>query len=243
VFLEAVDEVISEILGHDVLGSLYVALEKQYDVTKDEIPYRMDTVYKILREIFGVQGSTTLTERIVRRLYENLNLEFEEVDGLQLMDYVEIAKRKLPQKQATKRFVAALKKFSRKRDRYGTPVNVREETELTGPLGASNMLVLNALNEKEEMKIDEVAQRVRMPIPTTQRRVDDMIERMLIVRFVRVNGTHYSITKLGKSALLRYDRKPKKNDPAKSGNDWSEPTQPSPKPSSDFLSPHRPVQW
>jgi len=97
VFLEALDEVINEMLGFEVLRSLYTALEKQYDVTKDELPYRLETACEILNEVFGVKGATTIRKSIVRRLYQKFDLEFDEVAGFRLMEYVEIAKRKLAQ--------------------------------------------------------------------------------------------------------------------------------------------------
>jgi len=62
-------------------------------VTRDELPYRLEMAYEILREIFGIQGGRT----IARRLYEKLGLRFEEVPKFELMDYVEIAKNKLSQ--------------------------------------------------------------------------------------------------------------------------------------------------
>jgi hypothetical protein len=96
--VEAMDEVIGEMLGRKVLKSLYTALETHYDVTKDEIPYRIETAYKILKDVFGVQGSTTISNSIVRRLYQKLGLDFEEIAGIRLMEYVEIAKRKLATK-------------------------------------------------------------------------------------------------------------------------------------------------
>ena len=95
----------SELLGREVLRSLYLALENQYDVTKDEVPCRIETAYKILRDVFGVKGAGTLSRRIVRRLYDKLDLKFDEVDGLHLMEYVDIAKRKLAQEETAERFL------------------------------------------------------------------------------------------------------------------------------------------
>ena len=212
VFLETVDEVISEMLDREVLRSLYIALENRYDVTKDEIPYRLETAYKILEDVFGAQGSGTVTKRIAYRLYQKLDLEFEEVGGLRLMDYLEIAKRKLEQEQTSKQFLTSVEKLSTKRRGYRT-----EEKALTGLPDTSDMLVLKTLNEKKEMKIDEIAEQIGMPIPTTQRRVNEMLEKVFITRSIRINGTHYAITKLGKFCLLLYTRKPTKIDHDKNG--------------------------
>lgn len=89
--------------------SFYIALKKGYNITRDEIPYRIETVNKMLGDVFGIQELTTISKSIGYRLCEKLDLKFEEADGLQLMDYIKIAKRKLPQKHATKRAATALR--------------------------------------------------------------------------------------------------------------------------------------
>ena len=90
---ESIDESISELLGQKVLESLYSVLQKQYDVTRDELPYRLDTAYKLLGEVFGIQATRTISKSISRRLYQKLNLDFEDAVDLSLTQYVEIAKK------------------------------------------------------------------------------------------------------------------------------------------------------
>ena len=97
--LEAIDESIGELIGERVLKSLYSLLQKHYDVTRDELPYRLDTVYKLLREVFGIHATGTISKRIIRRLYLKLNLEFEDSADLGLKEYVDIAKNKLAKGQ------------------------------------------------------------------------------------------------------------------------------------------------
>ena len=99
ILLEAIDESIGELLGQVVLGALYSVLEKRYDVTRDELPYRLDTAYKLLGEVFGIQATRTISKSISRRLYEKLNLKFDDAAGLGLMEYVDMAKKKLAQGQ------------------------------------------------------------------------------------------------------------------------------------------------
>jgi hypothetical protein len=98
--LAAIDESISELLGQRVLESLYSVLERRYDVTRDELPYRLDTAYMLLGEVFGIHATRTISKSIIRRLYGKLNLEFEDVAGLGLMEEVEMAKKKLAQGQS-----------------------------------------------------------------------------------------------------------------------------------------------
>jgi len=97
ILLEAIDESIRELLGQRVLESLYSVLEKRHDVTRDELPYRLETAYKLLDEVFGIQATRTISNRIIRQLYQKLNLEFEDTGSLDLLGYVEIAKKKLAQ--------------------------------------------------------------------------------------------------------------------------------------------------
>jgi len=94
-FCQAVDESISEILGANVLPSLYAALEKQYAVTRDELPYRLETMYSILENVFGFRGSRIIEKHIVRKFYHKLGLSFGIVDGYTLKDYVEAARKKI----------------------------------------------------------------------------------------------------------------------------------------------------
>ena len=94
-FCQAVDESISEMLGVNVLPSLYAALEKRHAVTRDELPYRLETMYSVLENVFGFKGSRIIEKHIVRKFYHNLGLPFDTVDGYTLKDYVEAARKKI----------------------------------------------------------------------------------------------------------------------------------------------------
>jgi hypothetical protein len=90
-----IDGAIFGIVGQDVLQALYKHLEKQYDITHDEVPYRLDTVFETLEQTFGVKGARTLSRAIARRLYFRLNLQFVETQNYRLQDYMEQAKKEL----------------------------------------------------------------------------------------------------------------------------------------------------
>jgi hypothetical protein len=94
-FCQAVDELISEILGANVLPSLYDALEKKYAVGRDELPYRLETLYSVLENVFGFRGSRIIENRIIRKFYQNLGLPFGTVDGFSMKDYVDAAREKI----------------------------------------------------------------------------------------------------------------------------------------------------
>jgi len=94
-FCQAIDESISEILGANVLAALYAFLEKQHAVSRDELPYRLETMYAVLENVFGFRGSRIIEKHIIRKFYHNLNLPFSTVDGYTLKDYVEAARKKI----------------------------------------------------------------------------------------------------------------------------------------------------
>jgi uncharacterized membrane protein len=91
----AIDDTIVEVLGHTVLDTLYVVLKTKYSVTRDELPYRTETMYQILETTFGVRGAKTVGTHIARKFYTKLGLSFYEHQGYTLLDYVEEAKAKL----------------------------------------------------------------------------------------------------------------------------------------------------
>jgi hypothetical protein len=94
-FCQAIDQSISEMVGASVLSSLYDALENYYSVTRDELPYRLETVYSVLESVFGVKAARRIENRIVRRLYDILELPFTYAVGYTLEDYVEAIRKRI----------------------------------------------------------------------------------------------------------------------------------------------------
>jgi hypothetical protein len=90
-----IDDTVVELLGSDVLASLYGILEKQHAITRDELPYRLESSYKVLEDAFEVFGAKTLGSVIAQKLYAGRNSVFCNHDGYTLSDYVEFAKSKL----------------------------------------------------------------------------------------------------------------------------------------------------
>jgi uncharacterized membrane protein len=88
----AIDDAISTILGQQVLKAFYAYLNAHYDITSDEIPYRLDTLFHALEKVFGVNGASTLTRVITRRAYARMGLQFSEIRGYTLQDYLQDAK-------------------------------------------------------------------------------------------------------------------------------------------------------
>jgi hypothetical protein len=94
-FCQAIDQSITELVGSSVLSSLYDALEKYYSVNRDELPYRLETVYSVLEIFFGVKDVHAIEKRIIRRLYDILEFPFTNIVGYTLEDYVEAVRKEI----------------------------------------------------------------------------------------------------------------------------------------------------
>ena len=98
VLREAFDETVSDLLGPNVLSVLYDVLARNHDISRGELPYRLDTAFKQLEQVFGVKGAKTIGRAIATRLYGKLGLEFESIPNLGLDEYIRTAKNRLAQK-------------------------------------------------------------------------------------------------------------------------------------------------
>ena len=56
----AIDATIVDVLGAASLITLYDKLPGRYSITRDELPYRTETLYKVLEDVFGIFGAKTL---------------------------------------------------------------------------------------------------------------------------------------------------------------------------------------
>jgi len=92
--LESIDETITALLSRSVVDALYVNLQKFHSISRNEVPYRLDTLLTILEKIFGA-SSQTITRAIARKFYLKLGLEFTCNPSRTLLEYVDEAKMKL----------------------------------------------------------------------------------------------------------------------------------------------------
>jgi len=75
---DAIDESISELFSPGVLEEFHNALLRQYDITRDEMPYRLESAIKLLTNVFGLKATDTIGRVILRRLYRKFDLQFDE---------------------------------------------------------------------------------------------------------------------------------------------------------------------
>ena len=73
--LDAVDESLS-CLGESPKQLIYVQLEKEFDIKKHEIPYKIDNCGRALERIFG-QGASFLEIQIMKHLHAKTHCTFE----------------------------------------------------------------------------------------------------------------------------------------------------------------------
>jgi len=89
--LEAVDHGLL-MLGEAARQAIYDCDESSYQITRDQIPDRLEAVHGALTDLLGKGGN--MVEMIAaERLYKALNLAFEPNDDWALADYVNHAKK------------------------------------------------------------------------------------------------------------------------------------------------------
>jgi len=86
ILLEAVDEGLSS-LGDSPKQAIFFHLENTFKIKKEKIPANLREFEKALERIFG-PGAPYLEKLIVKRLYEKLGLEFEEIESWNFLEYV-----------------------------------------------------------------------------------------------------------------------------------------------------------
>jgi len=92
---KAVEKTITNVLGPQVLNSLYGFLIQQHDVAKDELPCRLEPLSDTLEVTFGSKGSRTISRVIAREVYDKMGLKFVEMSDYGLTHYIELARKQL----------------------------------------------------------------------------------------------------------------------------------------------------
>ena len=94
--MESVSEAVSEVLGNRVTSAFWYHYQAFLGVTREEMPYRLDTLFSSLKNTFGV-GGETLGRIIVKKLYAKVNVPLELKPDRTLAEYVEELKQILAQ--------------------------------------------------------------------------------------------------------------------------------------------------
>jgi hypothetical protein len=101
--MEAVDEGLSA-LGESSKQAIYFHLEKGFNVTKEEIPDKVEVFAVAIEKIFGL-GANFLEILIRQRLYQILDgsLEWNGTKNLTFAKYVAVVRRRFFEKRAKER--------------------------------------------------------------------------------------------------------------------------------------------
>jgi len=97
ILLEAVEEGLSS-LGDSPKEAIFFHLEDSFKIRRGNIPTNLTEFAKALEKIFG-PGASYLEKLIVKCLYEKLELEFEEIESWDFLEYVNNVKKLLPLKR------------------------------------------------------------------------------------------------------------------------------------------------
>jgi len=92
VLIESLDESTAAVLGEIAKKSIYEILEKNYAITRNRVPERLNELTSAFEAMFGAASSKTIVRTIVKRLYTKLGLTFVEMPDWRLPDYVKEAR-------------------------------------------------------------------------------------------------------------------------------------------------------
>ena len=102
---ESVDEVLNGLIGKKPTEAIYDHLERHFSIARNDIPQNTETLFDVVKELFGRKSSMVVSRCIAKRVFENLGWEFVQVEGFGFSDYVEMARvriaRELIQKAKT----------------------------------------------------------------------------------------------------------------------------------------------
>ena len=94
--VDSVTETITDILGAKVTSVFWYYCQAYLGITREEIPYRLDTLFAGLKDAFGM-GSETLGRSIIKKLYAKADVSLTYVPDKPFTEYVEELKETLAQ--------------------------------------------------------------------------------------------------------------------------------------------------
>jgi hypothetical protein len=92
--LLCIDEVLADLLGRRTREAVYDNLERNYSLSRSEIPGHMNKFLGLLEETFG-KGSKTIGKTIIKRMFDKLEWKFVDVPGYEFMDYLEAIRSRI----------------------------------------------------------------------------------------------------------------------------------------------------
>jgi hypothetical protein len=90
--VDSVSEAITEVLGARVTPAFWYHYQAFLGITREEMPYRLETLFTTLKGEFGI-GGETLGRIIVKKLYAKVDVPLELKPDHTLTEYVEELKQ------------------------------------------------------------------------------------------------------------------------------------------------------
>ncbi|MGA2627594.1 MAG: hypothetical protein ABSF63_11150 [Candidatus Bathyarchaeia archaeon] len=103
VVAESIDSVLNQLLAKKATEAIYDYLERHYSFAREDIAQDTDKLFAVLERLFGEKGRGVASRCIAKRMFENLDLEFTPVAGLEFSGYVEMARTRIATKLTEKR--------------------------------------------------------------------------------------------------------------------------------------------
>ena len=95
--VDSVDETIREVLGAETTSNLWHHFQTTLGITREEIPYRLPTLFQYLNAKFGI-GGAGLNLVIVKKLYSKAKVPLNYEPSRPLTEYIEELKQILARK-------------------------------------------------------------------------------------------------------------------------------------------------
>lgn len=95
VLSETIHECIKDILGDRVREAIYTFMEREYSVTRNELPAHLDELFTAFQQNFGVKAKDVIARAFAKKLYSKLDVEFHPIPKFEFVDYLAIIKRKM----------------------------------------------------------------------------------------------------------------------------------------------------
>ena len=86
--VKSIDEAVTELLGEKGRQSLYRHLAEHYDVTRDEIPYRLDALHVAINRTLGNKAADVLDIEIVKYLARQIKVPLPDTRDISLQKYL-----------------------------------------------------------------------------------------------------------------------------------------------------------
>jgi len=90
--LEAIDEMLSLLLGEGTKKAIYTYMERYYGLKREEIPQKPDLFMACLERMFGRAGPV-IEKMVLKRFYSKLGMNLEERKDWNFKDYIVSAER------------------------------------------------------------------------------------------------------------------------------------------------------